>query len=159
MPAILASWPAVFRPCFTASVWNRILVLIAGAVLAQNKRTVPQVPRDMGLADRRGVGRYHEALNRARWDSRSLAKTIRGDSVPRSLNCGKPGLLPISRSAREIAHQIVHEAGSKAICGMHPFERRLRGVNTVSQPLPGRRIHCEAVGHYRLGGVPDFRWI
>ena len=32
VPAILVSWLAVFRPCFTAPVWNHILVLVAGAV-------------------------------------------------------------------------------------------------------------------------------
>src|SRR3978361_2149933 len=68
VPAILISWLAAFRPCFTAPVWNHILVLVAGAVLAPGKRTVTQVLRVMGLADRPGFGRYHEVLNRARWD-------------------------------------------------------------------------------------------
>ena len=40
VPHILATWLSVFRPCFTAPVWNRILVLVAGAVLAPGKRTV-----------------------------------------------------------------------------------------------------------------------
>jgi len=76
VPAILASWLAVFRPCFTAPVWNHILVLVAGAVLAPGKRTVTQALRVMGLADQPGFGRYHEALNRARWDSRDVARRL-----------------------------------------------------------------------------------
>jgi len=56
-----------FRPCFTAPVWNHILVLVGGAVLAPGKRTVTQALRVMGLADKPGFGRYHEVLNRARW--------------------------------------------------------------------------------------------
>jgi hypothetical protein len=28
----------------------------------------------MGLADRPGFGRYHEVLNRARWDARDVAR-------------------------------------------------------------------------------------
>jgi DDE superfamily endonuclease len=76
VPAILVSWLAVFRPCFTAPVWNHILVLVAGAVLAPGKRTVTQALRVMGLADRPGFGRYHEALNRARWDSRDVARRL-----------------------------------------------------------------------------------
>ena len=52
---------AVFRPCFTAPVWNRVLVLVAGAVLAPGKRTVTQVLRVMGLADDRHFRRYHES--------------------------------------------------------------------------------------------------
>jgi hypothetical protein len=48
VPAILATWLAVFRPCFTAPVWNHILVLVAGAVLAPGKRTVTQALRVRG---------------------------------------------------------------------------------------------------------------
>jgi hypothetical protein len=73
VPAILKAWMAVFRPCFTAPVWNHVLVLVAGAVLAPGKRTVTQALRVMGLADQPGFGRYHEALNRARWDAREVA--------------------------------------------------------------------------------------
>jgi hypothetical protein len=50
VPTILVSWLAVFRPCFTAPVWNHILVLVGGAVLAPGKRTVTQVLRVMELA-------------------------------------------------------------------------------------------------------------
>jgi hypothetical protein len=40
VPPVLAVWLSVVRPCFTAPVWDRILVLVAGAVLAPGKRTV-----------------------------------------------------------------------------------------------------------------------
>jgi hypothetical protein len=75
-PAILVSWLAMFRPCFSSRVWNRILVLVAGAVLAPGKRTVTQSLRVMGLAGEPGFGRYHEALNRARWNSRDVARRL-----------------------------------------------------------------------------------
>jgi hypothetical protein len=67
VPTILVSWLAVFQPCFTAPVWNHVLVLIGGAVLARGQRTVTQALRVMGLADKPGFGSYHEVLNRARW--------------------------------------------------------------------------------------------
>jgi hypothetical protein len=76
VPGILASWLAVFRPCFSGRVWQHILVLVTGAVLAPGKRTVTQSLRVMGLADEPGFGRYHEALNRARWDSRDVARRL-----------------------------------------------------------------------------------
>ena len=76
VPTILLSWLSVFRPCFTAPVWNHILVLVSGAVLAPGKRTVTQALRVMGLADQPGFGRYHEALNRARWDARDVARRL-----------------------------------------------------------------------------------
>src|SRR5271154_7567179 len=76
VPPILAAWLAVFRPCFTAPVWNRVLVLVAGAVLSPGKRTITQALRVMGLADQPGFRRYHEALSRARWDSRDAARRL-----------------------------------------------------------------------------------
>jgi DDE superfamily endonuclease len=76
VPAILANWLAVFRPCFTAPVWNHVLVLVAGAVLAPGRRTVSATLRVMGLADEPGFARYHEVLNRARWDARDVARRL-----------------------------------------------------------------------------------
>src|SRR5258707_5925690 len=76
VPAILLSWLAVFRPCFTTPVWNHILVLVTGTVLAPGKRTVTQALRVMGLAEQPGFGRYHEALNRARWNARDVARRL-----------------------------------------------------------------------------------
>ena len=76
IPPALAAWLSVFRPCFTAPVWRHVLVLVAGAVLAPGKRTVTQALRVMGLSDDPGFGRYHEVLNRARWDTRALARRL-----------------------------------------------------------------------------------
>jgi transposase len=39
VPPQLAAWLAPFRGCFTAAVWPRVLVLVAGAVLAPGQRT------------------------------------------------------------------------------------------------------------------------
>jgi len=75
-PPVLAAWLSVFRPCFTAPVWQHVLVLVAGAVLAPGKRTVTQALRVMGLSDDPGFGRYHEVLNLARWDARALARRL-----------------------------------------------------------------------------------
>jgi indole-3-acetate monooxygenase len=62
-------------------------------------------------------------------------------------------------SAREVVHQVYHEAGSTAIFDNQPFERRLRDMNSVSQQLQGRRTHFETVGLYLLGGEPNLRWV
>jgi len=75
-PPILAGWLSAFRDCFTAPVWARVLVLVAGAVLAPGKRTVSQALRVMGLASSPGFGRYHEVLSRARWNGRAVARTL-----------------------------------------------------------------------------------
>jgi hypothetical protein len=76
VPSVLATWLSVFRPCFTAPVWNHVLILVAGAILAPGKRTVTQALRVMGLGDDPRFGRYHEVLNRARWDTRTLARRL-----------------------------------------------------------------------------------
>ena len=67
---------SAFRGCFSAPIWSRVLVLVAGAVLAPGKRTVTQALRVMGLASNPGFARYHEVLNRARWDGRVVARTL-----------------------------------------------------------------------------------
>ena len=51
VPSLLGSWLAPFRDCFTAPVWQRVLILVAGAVLAPGQRTVSAALRVMGLAD------------------------------------------------------------------------------------------------------------
>jgi alkylation response protein AidB-like acyl-CoA dehydrogenase len=62
-------------------------------------------------------------------------------------------------TARDLSHQVFHEAGSTAIFDRHPFERLLRDINSVSQQVQGRRGHFETVGFYLLGGEPNLRWL
>src|SRR6516225_1979601 len=76
VPPALIPFMAVFRVFFTAPVWRHVLVLVAGAVLAPGKRTVSQILRVMGLAGQPGLNRYHEVLNRARWDARDVARRL-----------------------------------------------------------------------------------
>jgi hypothetical protein len=76
VPPVLAAWLSVFRPCFTAPAWNRVLILVAGAVLAPGKRTVTQALRVMGLAEAPDFRRYHEVLSRARWNARDMARRL-----------------------------------------------------------------------------------
>ena len=88
IPPVLTVWLSIFRPCFTAPVWNHVVVLVTGAVLAPGKRTVTQALRVMGLGDEPGFGRYHEVLNRARWDTRALARRLLLHVLDRRLPAG-----------------------------------------------------------------------
>jgi len=88
-PPLLAGWLVAFRCCFTAPVWSHVLVLVAGAVLAPGKRTVTQALRVMGLADRPGFARYHEVLNRARWNGRAVARTLLTQVLGAFLSAGE----------------------------------------------------------------------
>src|SRR5271156_1177713 len=89
VPPVLVEWLWVFRPCFTAPVWDRVLVLVAGAVLAPGKRTVTALLRVMGLADDHHFRRYHEVLSRARWDARAVARRLLRYIVDRLLPEGE----------------------------------------------------------------------
>ena len=72
VPAILVPWLQPFREFFSAPVWDRVLVLVAGAVLAPGKRTVSSALRIMGLDSISNFTGYHQVLNRARWSPRKI---------------------------------------------------------------------------------------
>ena len=88
-PPLLAGWLSAFRDCFTAPVWARVLVLVAGAVLAPGKRTVSQALRVMGLAEKPGFSRYHDVLSRARWNGRAVARTLLAQVLDAFLPAGE----------------------------------------------------------------------
>ena len=94
VPPRLAAWLAPFRNSFTAAVWPRVLVLLAGAILAPGLRTVSAALRVMGLADQPGFGRYHEVLSEARWDGRALARTLLVHLLDRLLPEGEVVIVP-----------------------------------------------------------------
>lgn len=97
VPLVLANWLSVFRSCFTAPVWNRVLILVAGAVLAPGKRTVTQALRVMGLGEAPQFRRYHEVLGRARWDARGVARHLLLHVLDRLLPPAFAGAGPAAR--------------------------------------------------------------
>ena len=76
LPPIVISLMAPFRSFFTAPVWEHVLVLVTGMVLAPGKRTVSAALRVMGLGATRDFALYHYVLSRARWNSRAIARTL-----------------------------------------------------------------------------------
>ena len=76
LPPIVISLMAPFRSFFTAPVWEHVLVLVTGMVLAPGKRTVSAALRVMGLGETRDFALYHYVLSRARWNSRAIARTL-----------------------------------------------------------------------------------
>src|SRR5450631_4625193 len=73
---IVISLMAPFRNFFTAPVWEHVLVLVTGMVLAPGKRTVSAALRVMGLGATKDFARYHYVLNHARWSSRAVARQL-----------------------------------------------------------------------------------
>ena len=74
----LAGWMAPFGGMFTAPTWQRVLVLLIGAVLSPGRRTVAAALRVTGLDQDPRFTNYHRVLNRCRWSSRRVARRLFG---------------------------------------------------------------------------------
>ena len=72
----LAGWMAPFGDMFTAPTWQRVLVLLIGAVLSPGRRTVAAALRVTGLDQDPHFTNYHRVLNRSRWSSRRVARCL-----------------------------------------------------------------------------------
>jgi hypothetical protein len=67
---------APFSTMFTAPTWQRVLVLLIGAVLSPGRRTVAAALRVTGLDQDPHFTNYHRVLNRCRWSSRRVARCL-----------------------------------------------------------------------------------
>src|SRR5215217_7703012 len=67
-----------FVPLFSRRVWPQVQVLLAGAILVPDKRTVSAVLRVMGLGQTEQFQRYHRVLNRATWSGREVSRALLG---------------------------------------------------------------------------------
>ncbi len=65
-----------FAGAFSARVWEWAQVLLVGAILAPGQRTVTTALRVLGLSGEVYFQNYHRVLNRARWSSRALSRTL-----------------------------------------------------------------------------------
>lgn len=63
---------APFALVFPKRVFERVQLLVVGALLVLGQRTVAAVLRVMGHADDIHFQNYHRVLNRDRWSSRVL---------------------------------------------------------------------------------------
>ncbi len=68
--AKLAGWMAPFSGAFTAPTWQRVLVLLIGAILSPGRRTVAAALRVTGLDQDPHFTNYHRFLTRLRLDAR-----------------------------------------------------------------------------------------
>jgi len=120
----------------------------------RDNQAIQQVVSYSDAAWKAARAALHKALEEA-WEDVTLTGAL---SIHHRMEIRQAATYAIHVS-RDMAHHVFHEAGSTAIFNGHPFERRLRDVNSVSQQLQGRRTHFESVGLYRLGGEPNLRWI
>ncbi len=76
LPTSIMALLEPFRPVFHLSTWNKVQILLVGAILAPGKRTVTSALRAVGLAKEPGFSKYHQVLNRAVWSSRRASQVL-----------------------------------------------------------------------------------
>jgi hypothetical protein len=80
MPCELMKFVIAFAPLFSKPVFQRVKVLLIGAILSPASRTVTNALRVMGLSQERHFQQFHRVLNRAAWSclngSRILLKLL-----------------------------------------------------------------------------------
>ena len=79
MPTLPAEYNTIlttFAPIFSKKVWLRAQILLFGAILTPEQRTVAAALRIMGLSMDKHFENYHRVLNRAIWSSRELSQLL-----------------------------------------------------------------------------------
>lgn len=67
MPCELMGFVIAFAPLFSKPVFQKVKVLLVGAILSPASRTVTNALRVMGLSQEKHFQNYHRVLNRAEW--------------------------------------------------------------------------------------------
>jgi hypothetical protein len=185
IPVFVRAWMQPFRACFTAPVWQHVLVL--GAVLAPGKRTVTAALRVMGLDAISNFTRYHQVLNRARWSSRAAARCLLGVIIKTLLGDG-PVVIGFDDTierrwgpriaargiyrdpVRSSKQHFVKTSGLRWLCFLVlapiPWAGRVWALPFLSIPAPSGRYHAERgrrhktlTGWARQGILCVCRWL
>ena len=76
LPSEYLTLVLAFAPIFSKRIWDHVQVLLVGAILTPNQRTVTTVLRIMGLSQDKHFQNYHRILNRAVWSSREISRVL-----------------------------------------------------------------------------------
>ncbi len=76
LPPAMLTLLAPFALHFSRRVWHHVLVLLTGALLAPQRRTVAAALQVTGHTHDRGFSRYHRVLSRARWSGLAVSRTL-----------------------------------------------------------------------------------
>ncbi len=69
MDCVLMKFVIAFAPLFSKPVFQRVKVLVKGAILSPASRTVTNALRVMGLSQEKHFQQFHRVLSRASWSS------------------------------------------------------------------------------------------
>ncbi len=78
LPSDYLTLVLAFAPVFSKRIWSHVQILLLGAILTPNQRTVTAVLRIMGLSQNKHFQNYHRILNRAVWSSREISRVLLG---------------------------------------------------------------------------------
>lgn len=73
---LVSEWLRPFSALFTRPTWCRVVVLVTGAILAPQRRTVTAALRAAGLEQMPGFARFHAVLNRACWSALAVSGVL-----------------------------------------------------------------------------------
>jgi len=76
MPCELMNFVIAFAPLFSKPVFNRVKVLLTGAILSPHTRTVANALRVMGLSREKHFQNYHRVLGRAQWNCLAVSQIL-----------------------------------------------------------------------------------
>lgn len=76
MDSVLMKFVIAFAPLFSKPVFERVKVLLVGAILTPASRTVTNALRVMGLSGEKHFQNYHRVLNRAEWSCLGGSKVL-----------------------------------------------------------------------------------
>ena len=76
LPSPIIAVLAHFRPLFTAPTWKKAVTLLIGTLLGRGRRTVTAALRQMGHQMDNHFSLFHQVLNRARWSSLAVSKSL-----------------------------------------------------------------------------------
>jgi hypothetical protein len=126
-----------FELAFSERVWEWAKVLLIGAILAPGKRTVTAALRVMGLSEERQFQNFHRVLNRAKWSSRSISRTLLRLLLGAFLAPDAPLILGLDdhierRRGDKIATKGIYR---DAVCSSKSFFVKTSGLRWVSLML------------------------
>lgn len=119
LPAELLSLIVVFAPLFTKPVFQHAKLLLLGAILAPNKRTVTSCLRAVGLSQEAHFQNYHRVLNRHQWSTFVAARLLLGLLV---------ALLPAGSTIVIAADDTIERRRGKKIKGIGGYRDPVRST-------------------------------
>ncbi len=172
MDCVLMKFVIAFAPLFSKPVFQRVKVLVTGAILTPSSRTVTNALRVMGLSQEKHFQQFHRVLARASWSSLAgsrllLQLLIKAFGVGNQLVIGFDEHLERRRGKKITAKGIYRDAvGSSdsffvkasglrwmcfALLTEVPFARKIWALPFLTILCPSERYHRErGIRHRKL---------